>query len=190
MNDNFRLIALTSHFNADAFSFDTDRARGHFGLSCYPAEEMPEPQKTFNSYEIPFIFPDVTRRQNNIESYCQKIVPPQEVYSSFFFLGACDNGSFLESIKVRDAKCEYVHKVGLTDWCENPQYGERRAFEASHAHAAQNDIFSYRPQIWLQALTFASPTQIKEIELPDNPCFHVFALTLKICEKQNGYSTH
>lgn len=190
MHDDFRPILLTSHFNADAFSFDANRARGHFGLSCYPAEEMPGPKNVFSIHEKPFIFPDVVCPKNNVECYCQKLIPPEDVYSGLVFLGACDNGSFLENIIVRDPKGENVYKVGLTDWCESPQYGERLALEASHAHAAENDVFSYRPQIWLQELIFSAPTQISEIELPDNPCFHVFAITMKIAGAKNGYSAH
>ncbi|MCK4258494.1 MAG: hypothetical protein KAX49_05920 [Halanaerobiales bacterium] len=180
MKENYTIINLDDYFNADGISYDSNPGNGHFGISSFPAELLPESGTIIKIHDVPFLFPlKEDDYNNNIECNNQKITIHEGYYSVIHFLGSCDNGSFRERIEVVYEDQKEVIRVGFSDWCSSkPLYGESIAFYCDHCHTKKGDNFNNAFAMWFQSVELDDKRIIKEIILPNNPCFHIFAITL------------
>ncbi|WP_028595944.1 hypothetical protein [Paenibacillus assamensis] len=175
-------INLNSYYNNNAFTYEESSSKGDltsFG-SSYPAEYLPnEHEITVNG--IPFIFPTKENKFNNIELENQSIIVPDDSYSTIYILGSSENGSYKEYMELRqnnDLKSRNI--FALTDWISNyPMFMEQVAFECGYVHTKDSSIHSLKPKIWIQTLHLDPATEFNTIRLPDNPCIHIFSLTLQ-----------
>ncbi len=177
----YYLLDLEEYFNADGISYDSNPQDGLFSLSaCYPAEELPESNSVVDIDNIPIKFPSKEDGdKNNIECYNQILPVQPGLYKRLFVLGSCDNGNFEEKIElIYDRKVE-VQKLYLSDWITEKPFTEKLAFRCEHAHSRDGDICFYRANMWMQTVEVDCTCQLHKLNLPDNPCFHVFAITLE-----------
>lgn len=179
--DKFLIISLEDYYNADAISYDTNRSDGAFGLTSYPAELLPESNEIVHVNHVPFKFPSKEDTDlNNIECNKQEIRIAKDFYESMHFMAACDNGSFEETIELVYVDEIVKAKLCISDWIEYaPLFGEVTAFTCNHLHASDRDLTDLVSRIWVQSIKIDSGKQLHGIKLPDNPCLHLFAITLQ-----------
>lgn len=186
--DAFLPLDLNEYFNNDGIASETNRADGDFdaigsyqaGNFNYAAEELPPSNSIVTISNIPFRFPDKTDgKKNNILLSGQKISFPPNNYSGIYFLGASVNGDYEAPLVLYYTGGDKEEKkLGLSDWCRNPQYGESLGILCSY-RIMKNGPKEPRPNaIWLQAIYPDSKRKLESIQLPVHQCMHVFAITL------------
>lgn len=178
----YETIPLASSYNNKGFTYA--EAPGNFTTfgSSYPGSELTSREDGREWIRgIPFLFPTRGQEFDNVEFASQKIIVPRCEYRAVFVLGAADNGSFSEDIRVTDGgvqKAEF--KLSLSDWvAAEPIYGEYEAYRCSCIWSRKARIESIKPAIWMQSVHFEKPIVFDCIELPDNICMHVFSLTME-----------
>lgn len=142
---------------------------------------MPDSDSLVHFENIPFIFPcKEDGHNNNIECYNNVINFQSGYYKSIYFLGSCDNGSFKEKINLIYEYVQDIFFLPMTDWvAENPLFGELKAVNCTHVHSSQKDLFKLKPKIWMQRVKINPDNKLVKIRLPDNPCLHIFSITLE-----------
>lgn len=127
---DFQPIDLSTYFNNDGISWDTNRNDGDFdgigdyspGTFNYAGEELPESNSTITTFGIPFLFADKTDgMKNNILCQGQTISVTTGNYTGVYILGSSVNGSYEEPIifYYSDQSMETVN-LALSDWCGKP----------------------------------------------------------------------
>lgn len=187
----FQIIDLSPYFNNDGISYALNRADGGFdtwGSCTYPAEELPESNLKFICQGVEFLFPDKSDGQNNnLALEKQNIKVPAKSYEVINILGASEEGHFEEEITLEysDGSLEKV-SLGLSDWGRTykfAKYKEKVGIRCSRLHGPKSDREDVKPTIWLQKIVLNSSKKLTHIRLVDNPCMHIFALTLTISKK-------
>lgn len=182
IHEGYYLVELQNYYNADAISYDQNPGDGKLGmLTCYPAEELPESNSIYEVAGIPFVFPSKEENElNNIECFNQEIWIEPAQYSTAYFVGTGDNGSFLERIQIITELGVKEIEVGLSNCVDKvPYYQEEMAFCGTHLHSSEGDIPGICPHLWMQSVELMVEKPIQKLILPDNPCFHIFSITLK-----------
>lgn len=174
-------LNLRDYFNADAISYDNDRSDGAFSLTTYPAEELPESNTIITFNQIPIKFPSKEAGDlNNIECDRQVISIPKNYYQSMYILAACDNGSFEETIELLYENRIVPANLSVSDWiASSPLFGEMTVLTCDHVHSPNRDILNLVVKIYLQSVKVDPQTPLIGVKLPDNPCVHLFAVTLE-----------
>jgi hypothetical protein len=177
---NFLKVDLTEYYNNSGINFPeaTDANFTHFGAS-YPGEGLPMENEIIVE-SIPFLFP-YSSIYNNIEFEKQKILLPLSKYKALYVLGSSDNGSFTEQIDLYN-QGEFLTscQLSLTDWVSNfPEYSEIEAYRCNCLVSNGRQVNSLQPVIWLQKVLLDQNNAFNEVRLPDNPCMHVFSITLE-----------
>lgn len=185
-------LPLTHYYNNNGFSYDIEQRIGNFTTfgSSYPGDEIPD-QSDLMIEDIPFIFPDAQATFNNIELENQRLSVPEHHYTAMSILGAADNGSYDEEIQYHlNDRLVYQMPLALTNWTDHmPKYNEKVVYRCSGIYTQKGALLtSKQTTIWLQTLLFDRPIHINTIVLPDNPCMHLFAITLKK-ENTNEHAT-
>ncbi|WP_339298192.1 hypothetical protein MKY92_26365 [Paenibacillus sp. FSL R5-0623] len=175
-------LPLEEHYNNNGFSYLDTNQIGNFTTfgSSYPGDELPD-QENVQWRDVPFHFPLRRQAFNNIELDRQRIPVPLDLYSTLYILGAADNGSYHEFIDFERAGERMGRaSLDLTNWTEtSPHYNEEIMFQCSGMCTQKGILLtSKQPIIWFQQITLEEPISFDKILLPDNPCMHIFALTL------------
>ncbi|MCK4257908.1 MAG: hypothetical protein KAX49_02960 [Halanaerobiales bacterium] len=181
MKDKFIILDLQPYFNADAISSNDNRIDGMFGLlTSFPAEELPESKAIVTVNEVPFMIPPKEDGiNNNIECYSELIEVPEGKYCRLHILGGCDNGSFEEKFTLIYSETEEQYKIGLSNTTlMRSMFKEQSAFKFTHLHAKDGEHI-VKSTIWHQSQNIESWRYLQKIKLPDNPCYHIFAITLE-----------
>ncbi len=185
-------LPLADYYNNNGFSYDLEQQIGNFTTfgSSYPGDEIPD-QKDLIIEDIPFLFPEAKSTFNNIELENQRLSVPEHHYTAMFILGAADNGSYDENVEYH-LNDTLVHQMplALTNWTDQmPKYNEKVVYRCSGIYTQKGSLLtSKQTTIWLQTIQFEHPIHINAIVLPDNPCMHLFAITLKK-ENTNEHAT-
>lgn len=187
----FEIIDLSSYFNNDGISYNTNRTDGDLdghGVT-YPAEELPESNSILTLHGIDLLFPDKSDgAKNNLTLEEQTIPVLVNKYSDIYILGASEWGSFEEEIILQyaDGAWEKV-LLGLTNRCPASGrllFGEKEAIICTGRHTPdtyeQNSKASPKFGIWLQVLRANPRNELKAIKFGDNLCMHIFAMTLRL----------
>ena len=192
------MIDLFSYFNNDGISYDTDRSNGDFDGNgkTFPAEDLPDSRSVVSYYGVDFLFPDKSDgKMNNITLEHQSIHVPPGNYQKIYVLGVSEGGSFEESVMLRYADHGSERAaLGLSSWHRGYKliYGESIAIRSFglHAHGKEflTDELGVIYGIWFQSLRVDPQRKLVEIGLPDNPCMHIFAMTLR--PVQNKFTWH
>lgn len=194
MNLRFHTIDLSRFFNNDGISYDANRLDGDFDGegNTYPAEDLPDSNALVWVKGVLFLFPDKADGQcNNIYLERQLIELEPVTYSGIHVLGAADcgrhcGGGFVEDVELHydDGSSELV-ALRLTDWNCLPglRFGAQEGIRCSELHTPAGDsvlsdhLYETRPVIWLEQLKVDPGKRLCAIQLPDNPCMHIFAMS-------------
>lgn len=179
-------LPLYQYYNNKGFTYLTEQSEQRIGNfttfgSSYPGEELPD-QTSVMIEQIPFLFPDAQSVVNNIELENQSLGVPHHRYTGMYVLGAADNGSYEEDIQYfSNHTLMSTVSLNLTNWTdEHSRYHEQVAFRCSGICTQKGSLLTSKPTtIWLQRLLFEHAIDIDTIVLPDNPCMHIFSITLQ-----------
>lgn len=176
-------LPLSTYYNNNGFSYELEQRIGNFTTfgSAYPGDEIPD-QTDVIIEDIPFLFPDAQATFNNIELENQQLDIPADHYTAMFILGAADNGSYEEQMEYYfDDTLVDQTPLALTNWTDHmPKYQEKVVYRCSGIYTQKGALLtSKQTTIWLQTLWFEHPIYMNTIVLPDNPCMHIFSMTLK-----------
>lgn len=173
-------VDLTSYFNADGFSYDTDRTNGDFdGVGyAYSADLVDQEQQ----YEgITYHLGSFADGHNNsINCAAQTIDVQDGEYSEVRILGASTNGNKSGNFTIyyTDGTSSVVN-VSMQDWCQYASsqkvvqtMGHRHNKNANNDQSIQNYIFAYH-------ITADANKTISSVKLPNDNAMHVIAMTLK-----------
>lgn len=177
---SFIPVDLSIYYNNNGIKYSTEKSCNFTGFgSSFPGDQLP--QGNININDIPFIFPSSQSQFNNIEFNKQKVSVPKNSHSGLHILGASDNGSFFESLHLyNDNFFEDSIILSLTEWVSiSPKYNELEAFRCNYLCSLQGQVHTVKPVIWHQIIHLKRPTIFNSIMFPDNPCMHVFSLTLE-----------
>lgn len=184
----FICLDIASCFNNTGFSFDSNRAGGDFDSygQTFPAEELPASNEVFVSGDVPFLFPEkMSGPGDNISLAGQRISTPVGCFAWAHFLGASEGGSFKDQITFDYGPFSVKSEIGFTDYFESESvFGDLGSVICSHYHtAAGNSVGNYdseiHPVIWQQKLRTNELKPLRSILLGDNPCIHIFSITLE-----------
>ena len=189
-------LNLTSYFNNDGISYDVDRTDGDFNGSgwTYPAEDLPPSNSSIERNGIVFRFPSKEDGEdNNVVPEGQRISVLQDVYRGLWLLGVSDRGYLEDVIRFvyADARKEEAF-LGLSGWnkSHNLKYGERVGILCSGYHFPTKHVYTDRVGvdygIWMQYIPIRVSHSLVAIELPENPGIHIFAMTLRLCGKNDN----
>ncbi|WP_342552902.1 hypothetical protein [Paenibacillus sp. FSL R7-0652] len=175
-------LRLDEHYNNNGFSYPGTGNIGNFTTfgSSYPADELAD-QGNMQWKDVPFVFPDSTQRFNNIELESQRIQVPDGEYTALYILGAADNGSYHEFIYFERNE-ERVGKasLALTNWTETTAKFKEEMMHRFRGMYTQKGalLTSVHPIIWFQQIQLEEALCFDTMIMSDNPCMHIFALTL------------
>ncbi|NEW05644.1 hypothetical protein GK047_06365 [Paenibacillus sp. SYP-B3998] len=176
-------INLDEHFGNNGFGYKDGRTPANFTAlgSSYPIDQLPDTSLVYVN-DIPFLFPSLEAPYNNVESFNQEIEinPSSQPYTHVFVLGAADNGYFNETFLLANNDRALPIKIGLSDWLSNNAcFGESIAFRCDGMCTNRGQfVESLKPTIWFQSIPLNESVNIDKILFPDNPCIHIFAITL------------
>lgn len=146
-------VSLSSYYNQDGFSYDTNRTNGAYDpgaspTSCYSADLL----NSNPSYDgVPYTLGPKTDSSNNeIKGTGQTITLTQGQYSSVRFLGSSTNGDKTGTFRINYTDGTYDNiSVTEKDWCTSSTSGQKIVQSMAHRHQGSNDqtintyVFAY-----------------------------------------------
>ena len=184
------ILDLGAYFNCDGVSSDANRLAGNFDAphvasgASYPASELPESHSIFVAVKdkaIPLLFPDKGANANNISCAGQSIIVPPDRYRSVNFLGSAENGGFERTVTlVYTSGSDQERQWRMGDWCSETEYDEVTVIKSAFRHGWAGEVEQGTPcYIRWQSISADPSRVLREIQLPDHPHMHVFAITLE-----------
>ena len=188
-------LNLSRYLNNDGISFETDVEDGNFdGLgNTYPAEKLPASKRITNICGTPMLFPDKSDGAfNNIALEAQQIVVSSSSYSTLAVIGASDSGRYVDGgyqdlivFSYRE-NIEESAKLRLKDWVciEDQRPGGYEALRCPYMHCSTGRCalsergYETYPTLWYEEIEIDESKTLERIHLPDNPCMHIFSMTL------------
>lgn len=188
-------LSLERYFNNDGISSAGNFTDGDFdGLgNTFPAEELPAANLVVELAGVAVLFPEKRDgASNNLALEAQEIEVAPRHYGALAAIGAADSGryaggEFAEAIYFlyRDGGAE-KQQLRLKDWNCIP--GQRRggveAIRCRLMHTPSGKCvrtergYRTRPTLWWARIELDEGRLLQKIVLPDNPCMHLFAMTL------------
>jgi alpha-mannosidase len=175
-------VNLSSAFNQDGFSYDTNRTDGNYDsppdaiYGKYPAELILS-GPAFES--IPYQLGPKTDGSNNaIKGTGQTITLNQGVYSSIRLLGSATNGDKAGTFRINYTDSTYTDvSVTQRDWCTPDTTGEKIVQTLGHRHRGPDDQ-TINCYVFAHYLTPTAGKTVASLVLPNNVDMHVLAITL------------
>ncbi len=190
------MVPLEDHFNNSGISFIGSCHRGDFdGLgNSFPAEELPAFGKKVEFNGTPFLFPPKNDgAPDNMALEGQQIVVPHAKYQTLAVLGASDSaryadGAFEDYIYFCSGDKQQARSLSLKDWIciAEQRAGGREALRCPVMNTPSGHIsksekgYETLPTLWLEEIALDDRDYLCSIIFPDNPCMHVFAMTLRL----------
>ncbi len=184
---NFVGLELSSAFNNDAFSSASnpagnfDNHSGELGAT-YPIDRSPAGGERFVFEEVPYLFPPTEADANNVAATGQRLSVPPGNYVTLHLLGASEQGNYEAPLTLRYADGEEEVTLALSDWCQQPRYGEAVALDYAQRRGASGAVESLNCRIFAQTVALDGGRELLGISLPDRETMHVFSLTMKRAE--------
>ena len=187
-------VDLSRYFNNDGISFETEVEDGDFdGLgNTYPAEKLPASTQLTTLCGTPMLFPDKCNGVfNNVVLEAQQIVVSSGSYATLAVIGAADSGRYADGgyqdlivFSYRDV--EERATLSLKDWIciEEQRRGGREALRCPYMHSPTGRCglsergYETYPTLWYEEIEIDASKTLERIHLPDNPCMHIFSMTL------------
>lgn len=179
----YEMINLEELFNNKGISRMNNPQDANFtGFgSSYISENLQSSRSVLELYGVPFLFPNKDPLVvDNLEFMNQEIQIKEAYYSNIHVLGAADNGSFIEPIKLVGNDIKEV-KIGLTDWIESsPKFNNKKGIICEGINSNKSGYTrTVKTNIWYSVVGIPSNSLFKSILLVDNPSMHIFSLTLE-----------
>lgn len=182
----YLLLDLGPLFDGDAFSTSSEPLRGNFDNpggprgATYPAERLSAPGSVVRSEGVPFRFPPTDTPRNMLTLRGQRLGLPPGRYRALHLLGAAEQGSYREEVRLeyKDGTVQAV-PLGLSDWCQPPQFGEHVALVTPFRRSNQGTLEALECRIFAQTLPLDPARELSAVVLPSRDNLHVFALTLE-----------
>lgn len=174
-------VNLSSSYNQDGFSYDTNRANGAYDpgavpTSCYSADLLnSNPSYDGVSYTLG---PKTDGSNNEIYGTGQTISLPQAQYSSVRFLSSATLGDQTGTFRINYTDGTYTD-VGVTvkDWCTGDITGQRVVQTMDHRHQGSADQ-TLNTYVFAYYLTPTAGKTVSGLVIPNNGNIHVLAITL------------
>ena len=193
-------LDIGPYFNNDGISFETGVGNGDFdGLgNTYPAEKLPASNQLVNLCGTPILFPDKQDDAfNNIILESQQIIVPVGNYCTLAIIGASDSGRYVGGGYEEPLILSYWEntkekvKLRLKDWIciEEQRIGGKEALRCPYMHCPEGRCavsergYETYPTLWYEEISVDDSKTLDHIKLPDNPCMHIFAMTLEPIRK-------
>lgn len=183
------ILDLSDLLNNDAISFDSNRADGDLRCSglTIPAEDLPESDSIYQVDDVPFRFPSkADGAMNNIVPQGQSIVLPSLCYRALWTLGLSDGLKMVEEmIYSGGGNAVLGQTFEVSSWSCAGRVTEREtvAIKLSGYHTPTRHVSTARVGtyygIWAQEIPVPADCEVWQIQLPDNPALHFFAMTLE-----------
>ena len=171
-------VDLSSYYNVDAFSYNTNRYDGAYDGSpnSYSADEV---QINPNFENISYVLGPLTDGSNNaISAAGQIIMLPTRSYSSIRFLGSATNGDQNGTFKIVYADGSYTEtNITMKDWCTSDTAGQKVVQTMDHRHHDGNDE-NVNCHIFAYYLNVDPQKTISSIQLPNNKAMKLLAMKL------------
>ncbi|WP_261304196.1 discoidin domain-containing protein [Paenibacillus andongensis] len=168
-------VNLTSSFNLDGFSYDSNKSNGNFDGRGYTySADLVNTTPTYNG--IPFQLGPMANGMNNVvQSTGQTITVPQGVYSDLWVLGAAgfqtETGTF--TIHYTDGTSS-TGQISENLW----SVSALNAVETfNHRHSSTMDS-SVEPSMFADSIPVDLSKTVASVTLPNNTNIKIFAMTL------------
>ena len=193
---SYVMVPLEDHFNNMGISFSESCHCGDFdGLgNSFPAEELPTFGEKVEFNSTPFLFPYKSDgAPDNIVLEGQQIAVPPAQYQALAVLGASDSaryadGAFEDHIYFCSRDKRQERRLRLKDWIciAEQRAGGREALRCPFMNTPSGQIsrsergYETLPTLWLEEIALDARDYLYSIILPDNPCMHIFSMTLRL----------
>jgi beta-glucosidase len=174
-------VNLTSYYNQDGFSYDTNRGDGAYDPGTSPVSTYSADLLNINpAYDgVPYqLGPKIDGQNNAIKCTGQTITLPQGMYASLRFLGSATNGNATGTFRINYTDNTYTD-VSVTgkDWCTADTTGEKVVQTMAHRHrnAADQTVNTY---VFAYYLTPTIGKTVASLGLPNVSNMHVLAISL------------
>lgn len=174
-------VSLTSSFNIDGFSYDSNRNDGNYGCVAgahtnYSADLInTAPTYDGTSYQLG---PMTNGSLNAVKGAGQTISLPQGQYTSIRFLGSATNGDRTGTFRINYTDATYTDvSVTEKDWCTSNTSGQKVVQTMGHRHdnGVDQTVNTY---LYAYYLTPTTGKTVSGLALPNNQDIKVLAITL------------
>ena len=172
------VLNLTSYFNEDAFSYDSNRSDGNYdGLNYTYSADLVNSTPVYDS--IPYVLGPLTDKSNNsVKCIGQTISVEQKKYSSVRLLGSSTNGDAKGTLRINYTDGTYTDlELKQKDWCASDTTGEKVVQTLNHRHGNNQDHV-INAHIYASYLNSSQDKIMTSITLPNNSNMHILAITL------------
>ena len=174
-------VNLSSYYNQDGFSYDTNRANGAYDpgattTSCYSADLLTSnPSYDGVTYTLG---PKTDNSLNEIKGTGQTITLTQGKYATIRILSSATNGDQTGTFRINYTDATYTD-VAVTekDWCTSSTSGQKIVQTMAHRHegAADQTINTY---VFAYYLTPTAGKTVASLVVPNIANLHVLAIDL------------
>jgi beta-glucosidase len=173
-------VNLSSFFNQDGFSYDSNRGDGNYDSGATPARYSADLVNTAPSYDgVSYqLGPMADGSSNAVKGTGQTITLPQGQYSSIRFLGSGTNGDKTGTFRINYTDATYTDvSVTEKDWCSSSTTGEKIVQTMAHRHQGTADQ-TVNTYVFAYYLTPTSGKTVSGLVLPNDANIHLLAITL------------
>lgn len=179
---SFHCLDLSSMLNHKACT--TPEQKGIGGLtvvgSSIPESYLPFDQP-FQYDSIPFIMMK-QEMLDNIELSGQRLELPRMRALQLHVIGTSSETDMCEPIQFEFER-RHVHSELLELGCFSSSHSVRNnecIIQAPYLHTRTNINERIQPKLWYTSLPLPRSVEINSILLGDNPCMHIFSLTIEV----------
>lgn len=186
IDNSYFCLDLSSYFNNKGITSESNMKEGmlSLGYSSFPEKGFPN-KEVFYYKNVPFKLAKDSF-YDNVELSEQIIEFPQKQVESVYVLGVANNGDFFEKItflcngeRVEDGDLHF------TDFMSTyPVFNNELVYRADYLHTVTGKYTYVKPILWYDAIHLQDKKNIDAIQVEDNPSMHIFAITLKLVEKE------
>ncbi|NOU63231.1 hypothetical protein GC096_04110 [Paenibacillus sp. LMG 31461] len=183
-------IDLSTYFNNKGVSWLDPEIKAQFDHSgnSFPGELLPNHEEILIS-SIPFSFPKtncVNFDHISCEGQSILVGASNEGFESLYFLGCASWGDYKHSITINYIDNTSVNKeLGFSNWNKyqdvkfygDPVFGEQIGLIIPFTRKGTVRI-DIKGGIWVQQILINKSKGVFSVDLPDNPYFFIFAMTL------------
>ncbi|MFB0846517.1 hypothetical protein [Paenibacillus oleatilyticus] len=187
MKNLFHCLDLSDTLNHRACATKNGNERAYLTLSgsAIPEEYIPFNQ-AFQFDTIPFIMfkNDIW---DNIEMVGQRVYFSTVRASSIHFIGTSTETDMTDNVILElDEQPVYSTSLNLRYFASDPEpvfMNNRCVIQAPYIYSGTKINSIVKPSLWYTCISIQEPLEINSVVLADNPCMHIFSITV---ERQEG----
>jgi hypothetical protein len=185
---SFHCLDLSELYNNCGVTSFEEKEQGMLNGAgaSFPAELVPLGY-AFEFEGIPFI---MTKHNglDNIEVEGQRLVFSPMYVSRIHILGLSNDSHMSEEIQLEyDGEIVSSKLMRLSSYSSaNPYFGNKCLLRSPYVHFHNQRTENYQPAIWYDSIEIDPSTAVNAILLADNPCIHIFSITVEAEEAIHG----